>query len=51
MISHSLLVTGSSAADKAAYSGIAIPNVEARVLDDDLGSLLIVETGGTTRVL
>jgi hypothetical protein len=30
---------------------VAIPNVEIRVLDDDLGGLLIVESGGDTRVL
>jgi hypothetical protein len=51
MISHSLLVVSTSAADKAMFDEVAIPNVEVRVLDDDLGTLLIRQTDGATRVL
>ena len=35
----------------AAFDGVAIPNVEVRLLDDDLGSLLIRQTDNSTRVL
>src|SRR3569832_2071705 len=51
MISHSLLVTSNSTVDKKAFDGVAIPNVEVRVLDDDLGTLLVRESGNSTRVL
>jgi hypothetical protein len=51
MISHSVLVVSPSAADKAMFDEVAIPNVEVRVLDDDLGTLLIRQTDGATRVL
>jgi Ca2+-binding RTX toxin-like protein len=51
MISHSLMVVSPSEADKAAFNAVAIPNVEVRVLDDDLGTLLIRESDNSTRVL
>jgi Ca2+-binding RTX toxin-like protein len=57
MVSHSLMIAAAdpestlSAEDVAAFDGIAIPNVEVRVLDDDLGTLLIRESDNTTRVL
>jgi len=51
MISHSLQIVSDSAADIAAYDNVAIRNVEAKVVDDDLGSLIVLESGGSTRVL
>jgi Ca2+-binding RTX toxin-like protein len=50
MVSHSLWVEG-DAAVVAAYDGVAIANLEVDVLDNDIGTLLVQETGGSTRVL
>jgi Ca2+-binding RTX toxin-like protein len=50
MVSHSLMVTGDTAV-VAAYDNVAISNVEIRVLDDDQGALLVLESGNSTRVL
>src|SRR5205814_1174136 len=50
MVSHSLSVEG-DAAVVAAYDKVAISNVEVRVLDNDIGTALVLETGGSTRVL
>ncbi|HSG90608.1 MAG TPA: hypothetical protein VLA56_15440 [Pseudomonadales bacterium] len=53
MISHSVDVTSDSAFDLARFQPEAVPieNVEVRVFDDDLGTALILETDGETRVL
>ncbi|KPJ80692.1 MAG: hypothetical protein AMJ58_07790, partial [Gammaproteobacteria bacterium SG8_30] len=51
MISHSLLVTSDSAVDVALFDEAPSENVEVRVLDDDLGALLVRESGNSTRVL
>jgi hypothetical protein len=51
MISHSLQVISDSAVDIAAYDNVAIRNVEAHVVDDDQGALIVLENGGSTRVL
>ena len=50
MMSHSLIVTGDEGI-VASFDETAIPNVDIRVLDDDLGGILITETGNSTRVL
>ncbi|HXK37226.1 MAG TPA: hypothetical protein VJ553_06615, partial [Candidatus Paceibacterota bacterium] len=51
MVSHSLMIVSPNAADNAAFDGVAIPNVEVRVFDDDLGTLLIRQSDNSTRVL
>jgi Ca2+-binding RTX toxin-like protein len=43
MISHSLFVESNSQADIDAFDEVAISNVEVRVLDNDIGTLLIEE--------
>jgi len=53
MVSHSLLVESDDAEDLETFQGenVPVPNVAVRVLDDDLGGLLVVESGADTRVL
>ena len=57
MVSHSIIVESDDDDDialfQSPFSGetLPVPNIEVRVLDDDLGSALITETDGETRVL
>jgi Ca2+-binding RTX toxin-like protein len=50
MMSHSLVVNGNDSV-VAEFDETAIPNVDIRVLDDDLGGILIFESEDSTRVL
>jgi hypothetical protein len=52
-ISHSIVVESNSAADRAMFrpEDVPIRNVKVRVVDEDLGSVLIQETDGGTLVL
>ncbi len=51
MVSHSLLIFSPDQSDVDKFARVAIPNVEVRVLDDDLGALLIRESENKTLVL
>jgi hypothetical protein len=52
-ISHSISVASESSADLETFrsENVLIPNLTVRLLDDDLGGLLVLESGAGTRVL